>query len=70
MVFNGGLGDDKVDASATTGITINFDGGVGNDTLITGTGGATFSGGDGNDTVDGSRASADRSREPPRTEMS
>ena len=57
-VFDGGLGNDFLDASNLNGITIEFEGGEGNDKVITGTGsGHRLRGGAGKDTLDASRSS-------------
>ena len=56
VVGYGGLKNDTIDASATTGVTIEFYGEDGNDTLITGTGGGSgqtiFEGNEGKDKLD------------------
>jgi trimeric autotransporter adhesin len=49
--FNGGSGNDTVDASAS--ILAGLDGGEGNDSLIGGAGNDILAGGDGNDTLEG-----------------
>jgi Ca2+-binding RTX toxin-like protein len=51
IVFNGGSGDDNVNAGAA--INANLSGGAGNDTLIGGYGNDNLSGGDGNDYLNG-----------------
>ena len=56
VIADGGAGDDTFDASKTTGITVDFSGGAGEDRLITGTGGGVLLGGDAKDVLDASRA--------------
>lgn len=55
IAFEGGIGDDTLDASGLQGIPVTFDGGDGNDTVLLGSGHATIVsrlvGGDGNDTI-------------------
>ncbi len=58
VIFDGGAGSDVLDASNLAGISIEFDGGVGNDSVITGSGnGHQLSGGEGNDKLDATRSS-------------
>ncbi|VEP11362.1 conserved hypothetical protein [Hyella patelloides LEGE 07179] len=52
VVFNGGDGNDLLDAEETTTQIIS-EGGMGNDTLIAGTANDTLSGGAGNDEIEG-----------------
>ena len=55
VVFDGGLGDDSLDASGLSGLPLFFDGGDGNDTVILGSGSGSVAsqldGGDGKDTI-------------------
>ena len=55
VLFEGGIGDDSLDASGLNGLPVTFKGGDGNDTLILGSGHATIEsrleGEDGNDTI-------------------
>ena len=55
VLFEGGIGDDSLDASGLNGLPVTFKGGDGNDTLILGSGHATtesrLEGEDGNDTI-------------------
>jgi Ca2+-binding RTX toxin-like protein len=52
VTFNGGDGNDTLDASATA-VVITADGGAGNDTLTGGSANDTLNGGAGNDTLQG-----------------
>jgi Ca2+-binding RTX toxin-like protein len=52
VLFSGGVGDDTLDAGATTTV-ISADGGSGNDTLSSGSGNDTLNGGSGNDILNG-----------------
>lgn len=54
VIARGGAGDDTFDASHLDNIFIEFYGGAGNDSLITGNAGGFLDGGDGNDTLDAS----------------
>ena len=49
-ILTGGLGGNRLDASAFTVGPVTLDGGAGNDTLLGGTGNDTLKGGDGFDT--------------------
>ncbi|MGB8852028.1 MAG: DUF4347 domain-containing protein [Pirellulales bacterium] len=55
VVFDGGIGDDTLDASGLRGLPVFFDGGDGNDRLILGSGHGEIAsrlvGGDGNDSI-------------------
>jgi len=53
IIFRGGDGNDKVDASGINGIICDFSGGLGNDTLIGGNANDIILGGLGNDTLKG-----------------
>jgi hypothetical protein len=53
VVMNGGAGNDVLDASRLDDVTVEFDGGSGNDSLISGSAGGVLRGGDGNDTLEG-----------------
>ncbi|MFM8570484.1 MAG: calcium-binding protein, partial [Pirellula sp.] len=53
VVANMGDGDDTFDASRLVGITVDVDGGAGNDKLYTGKAGGTLRGGFGDDTLNG-----------------
>jgi hypothetical protein len=55
VVFDGGIGDDSLDASGLSGLPLLFDGGDGNDTVILGSGSGSaasrLDGGDGKDAI-------------------
>ncbi|MCG8549230.1 MAG: hypothetical protein MI799_02375, partial [Desulfobacterales bacterium] len=53
IVADGGSGDDILDASNLNDVTVDFNGGAGDDTLKSGHAGGTMAGGDGDDTLTG-----------------